>query len=371
MNIFNKTFDKLNNTNFENSDLILDINGFLRKRKYDPKANTDQIRTLTFMQSITAATFPMLFGNKFLKKVDELTRRWGKPDFHVRDMRKFYNEFGVGLKIFGHRKIKLNGRPWNVLDKKYESYWKKKVCLEIEGFEANKCVALSCKVKLIGDEAQLKYYECSKKHCFFATHRRELFERHVQYCRDESEIVIKQRVYKKSDESIEKELFDEGILPSVDFRNKFFGTFDIESLMEPDLGNLSSPGLMGHRLTSIAIMTNFSTPSNYFLCRKDMSAGSLKILMKEFVSLVRKLRLKMLELLPKSISDGLSKYEQIIGSQGFKFIRPEYKIRARRKLEFLKKLLKIPLYSWNGEKVGFYNFFRFLELFLLVKLAKP
>ena len=69
-----------------------------------------------------------------------------------------------------------------------------------------------------------------------------------------------------------------------------------------------------------------------------MSAGSLKIMMKEFVSLVRKLRLKMLELLPKSISDGLSKYEQIIGSQGFKFIRPEYKIRARRKLEFLKKL---------------------------------
>ena len=353
VNMFSKTFHKIKNLDFSNMDLILKISDFLKKKRFDAEYSTDSVREMTFIQSLTTSLYPNLFGENFHKKVKEMTEKWGKPDFHVRDMRKFYKMFGIGLKLFGHRRVPVTSTTTKlVLDKKYESYWKKQVCLEISGFDANKSVKILQKVKLLGNEAQLQYFECAKKYCFFATHRRDIYEKHLRYCRDEPEIEIKQRVYEKLDESIEEELTAEGILPSATYGNQFFGAFDIESLMSSELGSFSAPGLNAHRLTSIAIATNFSTPRKIFLCRKDMSPEALIDLLKEFVTVIRKLRQQMLELLPASLLEGVEKYTKITSHKDFRFLRPIHKTKARHKLEFLRNLRKLNLYSWNGEKFG-------------------
>ena len=104
-----------------------------------------------------------------------------------------------------------------------------------------------------------------------------------------------------------------------------------------------------HRLATIGFVQSFGSQREFFYYRRDMSEESLRFLVSEFVDRMKASRQEMLELLPPSIEQGFNDYREKVKAESFKKLAPHIKDGFYKKIHFLRKILTLPVYSWNGE----------------------
>ena len=106
-----------------------------------------------------------------------------------------------------------------------------------------------------------------------------------------------------------------------------------------------------HKLATIGFVQSFGLGKReHFFYRRDMSKTSLKNMVEEFVDQMEKSQKEMANLLPKSIQAGMESYSKLVTQKEFKNLSPDIKAVAYRKLSYLRSILRLPIYSWNGEK---------------------
>ena len=106
-----------------------------------------------------------------------------------------------------------------------------------------------------------------------------------------------------------------------------------------------------HKLATIGFVQSFGDGKReYFFYRRDMSKISLKKMVEEFVDQMEQSQKEMAKLLPKSIEAGMESYSKMVNQREFKKLAPDVKSVAYRKLSYLRNILRLPVYSWNGEK---------------------
>ena len=106
-----------------------------------------------------------------------------------------------------------------------------------------------------------------------------------------------------------------------------------------------------HKLATIGFVQSFGNGKReYFFYRRDMSENSLKLMVEDFVERMEKAREEMVKLLPESIVLGYDAYNEKFSQKEFKSLPPNVKAVAYKKHTYLRKILTLPVYSWNGEK---------------------
>ena len=105
-----------------------------------------------------------------------------------------------------------------------------------------------------------------------------------------------------------------------------------------------------HKLSTIGLVQSFGEKREFFFYRRDMSPESLRHLVEEFVDQLEKSQVEMQKLLPESVTLGYKKYRELANTPEFKKKLPEFKSKVYDKLAYLRQMLFLPTYSWNGQK---------------------
>ena len=112
-----------------------------------------------------------------------------------------------------------------------------------------------------------------------------------------------------------------------------------------------------HKLATIAVSCNFGLSREHFFYRRNMDSDGLQFLVQEFVEQLVTLRVEMVRQLPSSIKEGLDCYYDLLQSEKFKKRSIAEKAKVFAKIRFLKNLLSLRIYSWNGSgllKIKYY-----------------
>lgn len=224
LNLFSRKFDKYNNLDFSELSLILDIGKFSNKKKIDHTQNRIEFRQMTFFQAVVTELHPNLQGERFYRKVAEIQRDWESESFFLGDTRKLYEKSGLGIQIW--TKISKPDRHFEI-HKIWDSLYTRKLRIQIEDFKLEDRIPLNMNIRYIHDDAALNYFSCPNRHCFFGTHRQDRLERHVKNCRTSTKIYYMQKRTGKIDTTLRQQLFEEKILPDVNFQNTMFAVYDI------------------------------------------------------------------------------------------------------------------------------------------------
>ena len=105
-----------------------------------------------------------------------------------------------------------------------------------------------------------------------------------------------------------------------------------------------------HKLATIGVVKSFGpeTRREWFGYRRDMSAGSLRFLVQDFLETLENAQKEMVMLLPESVRNGFKTYcERRNNQKGLSFTAKKY---FMQKFYFLENLMTLPIYSWNGER---------------------
>ena len=224
LDLFSKTFDTFRNQDFSHMSLILDIDKFLKNKKYSPAENKPMFRQMTLFQAIATELWPNLNGPTFNKKVKEMEKSWESDSFHLEDAKKLHDLFGVGIQIW--TMVKKSGNHYEPR-KIWDTHFNKKVRIRVKNFDLEERFPLTTSLEYIYDEVAIHYYSCKNKGCFYGTARHDHFETHVRNCRTEPITKYVQDRFCKPENNIRKELVEEGILPNENFENVMFCTYDI------------------------------------------------------------------------------------------------------------------------------------------------
>ena len=203
-------------------------------------------------------------------------------------------------------------------------------------------------LEYFSDQEKLLRFECRNHKCFFATTDAQKLFNHEQGCSAVTQISCKQVALHRPCQKIRKELELEGIIPDPNWHNWNFVAFDCESLMTETV-QFGVPRDV-HRLVSIGVKASFGTESEFYLEREDMDPLSVKQLMRDFVSLLVRLRAKMLEFIPPTVIEGHKKYRQLELQKDFKKLPVEKQNKIKHKRRYLENSMKLIVVSWNGEK---------------------
>jgi len=344
VNVFSEVFNPYRAADFTSMSLIIDIKAFTNRHKYSAAYNVDEMIKMTFLQSLVKEKSPNMIDTDFENEVQRLRTLWPSSKLHLKDIKKFFKTFKLGLQIWSVESISEK----RVTKKLFDTYWKAKLIIAIPNFHPSSPINFDDKVLYIRDYSLLHFYECPKKQCFFGSNDRNKYERHIKYCRDETEITCKQVKYQKPCTKLEEQLFAEGILPSATFNNLFCAVYDLESFMLP--AEICGRQFDVHRIVSAALKSNVPGDDEKFYLRENMDPESLREMVEKFVLGLEDIQTKMVLQLPGSISEGYTKYLNKVRSKDFKAMSPSDKSIINQKCAFLRKLLSLRVYGWNSER---------------------
>jgi hypothetical protein len=255
MHIFSELFDPFLNQDLTKISLILDIEKFKNKTVESVvKLNQNNLdEKMNIFQALVRELNPNLCGQSFDQKVLNYRRKWGSDTIYLHDIKKFFQIFGIGIQIW-----RTESKNKKLITKKiFDSFWKNCLILSINQLNLSKPITLETKFFHIVDIEKLHHFSCSNKYCFFGTNDLQKYQIHENYCRTDPLIKYKQQKRAKPEDTVVEELFAEGILPSKNFFNFFFVTYDIECLMNEPNKEANKSILSIHKLVSIAFKSSF------------------------------------------------------------------------------------------------------------------
>ena len=347
VDLFSKSFDTYLNQSFDDFSLILNLEEFLRSKKYDPKNNPSRKRKMTIFQCLVTMKHPTLWGSAFESKVSEYEQIWERSSFALSNNREFYQLFGFGLQIWNKRRE--NGVVVN--SKVFDCLWKNKIVILIENFNPKNSISLSKPVLFLPGQESLHLFECTTPKCFYGNSRYNRIRDHIESCRPDTKIKYKQKRYEKPDNEIRQSLYDEGFLPSIDYETEAFLVWDIETLMNriEEREDMSK-----HQLVSIGLAISMYPTAeieNIFLYRKAMTPEALQTLVEEFLGELEKVQARIYQNLPDQVKNGIAHFNTLRYSREFKNRSPADKNIILEKSKLLCKFSQLICLSWNGGQV--------------------
>ena len=138
-----------------------------------------------------------------------------------------------------------------------------------------------------------------------------------------------------------------GILPEAfkNFRQKFFVTWDIESLeQKPDLNEKSIVEAI-QNVVSISVASNLPVEDQYFV-RQSSEPAAATGMIQEFIDYLFQLEDKLQELVPPEIVKAIEKLEKSIISAKFS----KTQLKEKTILSYLKQFYTLPCYGFNSAK---------------------
>ena len=229
VHLFLPNFDEFVNTNLSGIAYILDIAKFKEHHNYVEIIDDKSKIRMTLPQAVVAEKYPNCTGAIFRQRVRDFTSEWGTNSFNLGDSKKLHLLTGLGIQIWStisetrHRKKSLK--------KVFDTRWKTKLIVEVANFNEKEPIDFSDGLYYIKDSTCLNYFSCVNKHCFFGTDNYLQWQTHVNKCRNTTARTFQQVKYEAPSNEIKKQLVDEKILPSMEFENMYFITYDVESLM--------------------------------------------------------------------------------------------------------------------------------------------
>jgi hypothetical protein len=288
--------------------VILNLEEFLRSKKYNQAASVKLKEEMLFVEALSSRLCPNAVYGNIMKKIDWVNVKWPSGRFEIRDSKKFYAVFGLGVQIWEKKQNKV-GRV-------FDSLYKNKLSILVESF--NESLNFDDKIIFIRNIDVLNFYSCEKKYCFYGSNDHMKYEAHIQRCSDTTKMSYKQNVYSSPSETIREALVSEAILPSMAYQNMYYCAYDIETSMDIDKSSGIANLLFIHKLLSIGIKSNFGIENEFFLLRKDMESDSLKELIQKFVKTLHSIREKMRLMIDESVFKGLDHYIEKRKSPEFK-----------------------------------------------------
>lgn len=201
--------------------------------------------------------------------------------------------------------------------------------------------------RIIDEKYITDLYICNIKNCLYTHHNKNKMERHKEKCSDETKKTICQRRCGLDLCDIRKQLFNEGFLPSEDYFQKFFISYDIESFMSE--GPFSKSTKKYHSAVTIACTTSDGRRQSFW--REDMGDAAVYVMVVKFINYLAYERKVMIKTVPECIKEGIHKYEYILNDAE---VKSKFGVREqenfRSKLHYLREYMKLKVYSWNGER---------------------
>ena len=176
LNLISPCFNRFSpSPSWEKMGLIIDVEKFLKRRKYHYSNDIIKKRSMTLAQAIATFQCPSSCGENFFKRVKQIKTQWGDRPVKLSQIKEFYAQFSFGIRIFIEKRDS-NGEIR--LKKVFDSYWSSKMNLIVKflpskGFEMDSFVTF-----MASDEILMHYFECENKYCLYTTNRRHEFERH-------------------------------------------------------------------------------------------------------------------------------------------------------------------------------------------------
>ena len=213
-------------------------------------------------------------------------------------------------------------------------------------------------IEFFPDQESLLRFECSNANCFFATTDIYKLNLHMNTCRSTTNINCKQIAMGLLDESVRRQLEVEEvevegvrqkIIPSSEWVNEHFSTFDVECMMHKTVDGRGRP-VSVHKLISIAVRNSFGEPREFYIERESMEPHAIRQMMQEFLANLKFSHDDMMDEIPESVKAGKQKYEKMVYSKDFKLLPVARQTVAREKLRYLKECTQLRVYSWNGER---------------------
>ena len=203
------------------------------------------------------------------------------------------------------------------------------------------------RVRILTSNQVKTLFTCKKtKGCLFTSSRKDRMVRHERCCTGEPQSVFRQKVEDWTINQHIDELFLEKYLPSRDYIQDFYVTYDIESIMS---NGPFSVNPKYHNLASIAVYT--SHKEKYCFIRKTDHHAEPYIVCCEFINYLTSAQKKLLKNTPACINEGVEYYSELVERETknptLSFDKLEM---AKRKLKYLKDFFKLKVYSWVGER---------------------
>jgi predicted HAD superfamily hydrolase len=79
-----------------------------------------------------------------------------------------------------------------------------------------------------------------------------------------------------------------------------------------------------------------------------MTPQSLKTIIEDFIVTLKFTRNELFRIIPLTITEGISKYNDLVRTSEFKNMPVEKKTHIYAKLTYLNEIFKLKVYSWNG-----------------------
>ncbi|CAG5104569.1 Oidioi.mRNA.OKI2018_I69.chr1.g1345.t1.cds [Oikopleura dioica] len=199
--------------------------------------------------------------------------------------------------------------------------------------------------KILPDSCVKTMPRCKNSKCLFTTEKKAKMDRHIATCRQDTEYIFRQSVQGDDVNAFIEQLVEEGYLPSVDYTQKFFATYDIESLMSE--GPFSKKEKF-HNLVTLASFTS-DKQKEIFYC-KDFRYESTILMIAQYIKHLEELRDEMIEELPDCITQGIHFYSARVNDKELReHTSPEDLQMMRKKLNYLKDFQKLKIYGWFSE----------------------
>jgi hypothetical protein len=308
INLLSVEFNPFLSQNLSDLSAILNLEEFLRSKKFNPAASVKFKEEMSFVAAISSRLCSNATYWNLMKKVESIKTKWPSGRFEIRDSKKFYAAFGIGIQVWT--------KTGNKVGRVFDSLYKNKLSILVELFDES--LNFDDKIIFIRNIEVLNFYSCERKYCFYGSNNYTQYMAHIRRCTDTTKISYKQKLYSSPSESIKEALVSEAIIPSMLYENMYYCAYDIETSMDIDKSSGIANLMYIHKLLSIGIKSNFGIDNEFFLIRKDTDPESLKELIKTFVKTLYFIKAEMRLLIDNSIFVGLEKYIEIRKSAEFK-----------------------------------------------------
>ena len=131
----------------------------------------------------------------------------------------------------------------------------------------------------------------------------------------------------------------------LDYRQKYFVTWDIESLEEKPGPDGDSIVEALQNVVSISVSSNLPVEDQYFVRKSSESTAAVELI-KSFIDHLFKLEEKFQELIPQEIKQAISTLNEKIFSSQFS----KHQLKQKSVLHYLKSCLTLPCYGFNSAK---------------------
>ena len=189
------------------------------------------------------------------------------------------------------------------------------------------------------------WFNCSKCQMIFEVKCNR--DDHEKRCYLTQKITTKQKKI-GDDQSEIQTLVKYGYLPEsfLNFRQKYVTCFDIETLENPNLEQISDWTVREahHKIVSVAISSNIPNCETKFILRQSSESISEQKLVDEFLDTLYQIHDAFLASLPPEIFDGIEKIENDLKNLKFGWL----KTSLQKLLRFLKKYTLLKIYGFNS-----------------------